>query len=117
MTSREIGQQTEQRACHYLKTNGLQHVDSNIRYPFGELDLVMRDKDVVVFIEVRYRARVDYGSALESVTKQKRQRLIKAAQAYLQENNLWQRCDCRFDVVCLTGQIQQPQIEWFKNLW
>ncbi|NNJ73391.1 MAG: YraN family protein [Enterobacterales bacterium] len=117
MSSRSIGQQTEQLARDFLQVKGLRFIASNINYPFGELDLVMQDGDYLVFIEVRYRARADYGSALESVTRKKRQRITKAAQAYLQQEKLWQRCDCRFDLVTLSGQLSKPSIEWFKNPW
>ena len=117
LNTRQTGQQTETLACNYLKTQGLILVDKNINYVFGELDLVMLDGQSLVFIEVRFRNKSNFGSALESVTRQKQSRLTRAAQAYLQQHRKWRNTDCRFDVVSLSGNVEEPQIEWFKNLW
>lgn len=117
MTSRTIGHQTELIARDYLIAHGLQFVAANINYRFGELDLVMQDDDCLVFVEVRYRRSTAFGTPLESVTDQKRLRITRAAQAYLQQHNLWHRKNCRFDVVALTGNLAEPELQWFKNLW
>ena len=111
-----IGQETETIACHFLQQQGLLFEAKNIRFRFGELDLIMRDGPTLVFVEVKYRSKSNYGSALESITRIKQQRLKRAAMAYRQQQNNYQDCDCRFDVVALSGSITKPSIEWLKNI-
>lgn len=78
----------------------------------GEIDLIMRDGTVTVFIEVRYRRSARYGDAAASVTPQKQQRLLKAARLWLcRQNGSFETVDCRFDVVAFTGN----DIQWLKN--
>ena len=77
----------------------------------------MQEHKTLVFVEVRYRRDNDFGSALESITHAKQQRIIKAAEAFLQAHRQWQQYHCRFDAVSLTGDLKSPHIEWFKNLW
>src|SRR3546814_12710077 len=67
----------------------------------GELDLVMLDGDTVVFVEVRYRKNTQWGGALDSIDARKRQKLIFAAQYFLQIESRWADYPCRFDVVAI----------------
>lgn len=80
----------------------------------GEIDLIMHDQDVLVFVEVRYRQSEKYGSALESVNLTKQSRIIHTAQFYLQQhpNN---HSPCRFDVVAISPNKPSPHITWVKN--
>jgi putative endonuclease len=80
-----------------------------VRYPIGELDLVMRDGDALVFVEVRQRSRADYGGALQSLTPAKLRRMARAAQLYLLKHPRWQMEPCRFDVVAVNGD---GQLDW-----
>ncbi len=82
---RDIGQNFEKMACVYLQKQGLKLKDKNANFRVGEIDLIMTDHDQLVFVEVRYRKDNQYGGALASVTVQKQQKLIKAAQIYLQK--------------------------------
>src|SRR5690606_129661 len=79
------------------------------------LDLVMLDGDTVVFVEVRYRRYRAWGGALESVDLRKRQKLIKAAQLFLQQESRLAKHPCRFDVIAIgqTGKEQEPN--WIRN--
>lgn len=79
----------------------------------GEIDIIMQDRQTLVFVEVRYRKRSSFGSASESVTRSKQQKLIRAAQHYLSRHNQHHR-PCRFDVLAINGQADQP-IEWIPN--
>ena len=81
----DIGQITEQFAKQYLLSRGLSFIAENVRYKFGEIDLVMREQSNIIFVEVRYRRSVNYGGAVESISPVKRERLLKAANAWLQE--------------------------------
>ena len=110
---RNIGKVAEDLACEYLKDNNLCYVTSNYYCRLGEIDLIMKDGDVMVFIEVRYRCNSDYGDPLVTVTKSKQQKRVKTASHYLQKNNLLNRVSCRFDVITITEEVMK--INWIKN--
>ncbi|MDF3055583.1 MAG: hypothetical protein K0Q74_1490 [Gammaproteobacteria bacterium] len=74
----------------------------------------MKERDTLVFIEVRYRKSSTFGSAVESVTYQKQQKLIKAAQHYLTQYRIPDHY-CRFDVVGLTGVGRDEKVEWIQD--
>ncbi len=113
-TSRNIGAIAEDRAVAYLEENNLTLLTRNYHCRRGEIDLIMQDGNFLVFIEVRYRKNNHYGSAAESVTRQKQQRLLTTAEYFLQNEKQNADNACRFDVITLSGQ-QNPQIEWIKN--
>ena len=106
----ESGRRYEQAACEYLERCGLQCLARNVRYRFGEIDLVMRDRGSIVFVEVRARQSARFGGALGSIDERKQRRVQLAAQRYL----LRYRDDmprCRFDVVTFDA----GQIEWIRD--
>jgi putative endonuclease len=107
---RAAGNAAEDQALDYLIRQKLQLVTRNYSCKAGEIDLIMKDGAQLVFVEVRYRAREDFGSALESVTPTKQRKLITTAQYYLQQSG--KTPACRFDVV---GMGQDRQIHWVKN--
>ena len=74
----------------------------NFRTRRGEIDLIMLDNKVLVFVEVRFRSSVNFGSAEESITAQKCQRLTAAAQAYMQREGLTEKVSARFDAVAIS---------------
>ncbi|UCE31832.1 MAG: YraN family protein [Burkholderiales bacterium] len=97
-----LGREAEDRALALLVAHGLEPVARNVRYRFGELDLVMRDGAELVFVEVRWRAGRAFGGAAASVTPAKQRRLRHAAQRFLLlacGASRWPAC--RFDVVAL----------------
>jgi len=98
---RAAGRAAEDAALKHLRQNGLKLVQRNYLSRCGEIDLVMRDGDTLVFVEVRYRARKSHGSAAETVDHRKRAKLIATAQTYLQRSR-WRHA-CRFDVVALSA--------------
>lgn len=106
-----LGFASEQQACNFLKTKGLRLVAQNYRCSFGEIDLIMQDNDVLVFIEVRLRNHKEYGNALESIDSRKQQKLLKSAMHYLQKHHLLDEVDCRFDVIGFSNNT----IEWIKD--
>jgi len=83
----------------------------------GELDLVMKDRDSLVFVEVRRRKHQQFGGALGSITNTKQKRLQKAALAYLQRKNLMDKIPCRFDLVAVTDSNGQLEGQWVKNIF
>ena len=111
LTSTAIGKKAEQLALRYLKKQGLSLLHSNYRCRSGEIDLIMRDQGVIVFVEVRSRNNRYYGSALESITQAKITRIIKTAQHYLM-GQTQQEPLTRFDVVAI--EINAT-INWIKD--
>lgn len=113
--TQEIGQAAENAALQYLQQQGLRWVTSNFRCRLGEIDLIMYDRDSLVFVEVRYRQSSQFGDSLESVTTVKQDKLTRTASFYLQQQNLSDNRVCRFDVVGITAKAGKISIEWIKN--
>ena len=113
MDSTTRGREAEARAWQYLQERGLRLLQRNYRSRRGEIDLVLQDRDSLVFVEVRYRRQPRFGSGAESVDRHKQSRLIACAQHYLQTNPGMARQPCRFDVVSVSGS-DEP-IEWIRN--
>lgn len=105
----------EQKALEYLLTHHLKLLGKNFRSTFGEIDLIMQEKNIILFIEVRYRSSDYFHTALESINKKKCERIISASHQYLTENRSASQRNCRFDVIALSGSQASPKIEWIKN--
>ena len=106
------GQCAEFIAQRYLESQGLQCVEKNYSCRSGEIDLIMSDKETLVFIEVRSRQKADYGSSIETVQWNKQSRIIRSALHYLQKKGLYDQIDCRFDVI---GLDNLQKIVWIKD--
>ena len=112
LTSRKrIGNEAEQQACKHLQSQGLILLDKNFSTKAGEVDLIMRDGETLVFIEVRYRKNTDFGGAAASITPKKQQRIIKASLAYQQKH--YPQSSMRFDVVAIEGDNRR--LNWIQN--
>ncbi len=111
-TSVAAGAGAEDIACIHLENRGLSLVERNYRCPAGEIDLIMRDREDLVFVEVRYRRRDAYGSAAESISPAKRARIVTTAAFYLQRQPV--EPPCRFDVVAIGGEAPHL-IEWIRD--
>ena len=114
----EAGRRAEQGACNYLQQQGLRLVERNYACTRGEIDLIMQDRDTLVFVEVRYRRNAHYGSAAESVDWRKQGKLSATAAHYLQEHPKAARQACRFDVIALSGQNtagNKTNVDWIPN--
>lgn len=111
----ETGNQAEEVARRYLQSQGLKYITRHFSTRFGEIDLIMRDKDTTVFVEVRFRKNKQFGGALESVTYDKQQRLLKTAEYYLQKHPRLNHHPSRFDVIAITRDLKTENIEWIKN--
>ena len=106
---RDIGSQGERIAADYLEDKGYQLLDTNYHTRYGELDLVMIEKDTIVFVEVKTRTSVAYGFPEESVTELKMEHLENAGLLWLQENPEAPD-DWRIDVVSIfLDRHGQPQ--------
>lgn len=111
----EQGQLAEQQAAEYLKRKGLTPLVRNYRCRSGEIDLIMQSHDSIVFVEVRFRRHTSFGGAAASVDRFKQQKLLAAAQHYLQRHNAFSS-PCRFDVVAVVPNRDGTLVfEWIKN--
>ena len=109
------GRKWEQLAEVFLKSKGLKTLERNFNCRVGEIDLILRDGPVLVFAEVRYRASDRYGSGAESVSLTKQRRITRAAQKYLQLKPQHPSRACRFDVISMTGDPHEVQIDWIRH--
>ncbi len=116
-TNLNRGREAEERACRYLLLQGLMLTERNYRSPFGEIDLVMQERDTLVFVEVRYRARGDFGSAAETVDARKQGRLRATAEHYRQNVPRASKKACRFDIVAITGDGEDADFHWLRNVF
>lgn len=109
-TARQLeGDAAENRALYHLKQQGLTLVERNFQCKGGEIDLIMREREILVFVEVRKRADARHGGAAASITARKQARLIVAAQVFLQQCR--QLPECRFDVIAIDG----ADLAWLRN--
>lgn len=111
-----MGEKTELFAQSYLEGKGLTHIASNFHSKSGEIDLIFKEQNTLVFVEVKYRKSPAYGGPLSAVSQSKQQKLRSTAAFYMQqcginENNT----ACRFDVIGLIGSMKQPEVTWLKN--
>jgi putative endonuclease len=98
------GEDAELACCHYLQSRGLKLLEKNFNCRLGEIDIIMIDKNVLVFVEVRFRKNSNFGSGLESITPAKQNKLRKAAELFLQQNTRYK--NARFDVVSMSKNNQ-----------
>lgn len=107
-TTTARGREAEARAARHLAGHGLSIVARNFRVRGGEIDLICRERQTLVFVEVRQRSRLDFGGAAASITAAKRRRIILAARFYLAG---LPPCLCRFDCVL----IGPDGLEWLRD--
>ncbi len=117
-STKEIGQDYEQHAERYLQQQGLSIIEKNYRCRAGEIDLIMRDRSTLVFIEVKARNTSRFGSPAQTVTKAKQQKVIATAKHYLAQKKIGEKYAVRFDVLGILHQIHEnPELnfEWIPN--
>lgn len=99
----------------WLQRKGLTLVCRNYRCRQGEIDLIMREGEFLVFVEVRKRTHVTHGAASESVTPRKQRRLVMAARHYIAKHNISADHCMRFDVVGIGSRDDSSTIDWIPN--
>lgn len=113
-----IGKQGEIKAKNYLKRRGYQILECNYRTKAGEIDLIAKEKDSLVFVEVKTRTSEEYGTPAEAVSFYKQQHMIKSARYYLARHG--GECECRFDVIevrmPVRGLLKIARINHLKNV-
>lgn len=113
----EKGQQAETVALNFLQKQGLTEVQRNFSCKLGEIDLIMHDSEFLVFIEVRYRKKIQYGHPFETIDYTKQKKIIKTIQYFLMKNPKYSQWPCRVDAIAINSQTQagREQIDWIKN--
>jgi putative endonuclease len=112
---RVTGAAAEDAALAHLVGHGLALLARNVRYPFGEIDLVMREGATLAFVEVRYRSNPRFGGGAVSVDAAKRRKIARAAQAWLNSHRQYANAPCRFDVVAATPGDAGMACEWIRS--
>lgn len=110
----KIGKQAEHLVSKWLRKKKVSVLSNNYYCRQGEIDIIAMDKNTLCFIEVKYRKSGDYGIPEETVTAAKQRRIIKTAQAYLCQYSKYADLPARFDVVSVTGDLNNPVIDWQK---
>ena len=115
LNQNNAGLEAEKLAATFLLNQGLKLITQNYHCRYGEIDLIMQDAKTLVFVEVRLRKNSLFGGAGSSITPQKMQKLISAAQHYLQTHNQSKSEQaCRFDAI-LMHAVDAKSIEWVRN--
>lgn len=114
MSRKRTGDRGEEAALRYLLREGYTLVERNYRTRFGEVDLILRDGDTLVFVEVKLRRNAAFGSPLEAVTARKQQTIRALAEGYIAEKDLDSQ-EVRFDVVGLLAGTGSIEIEHLRD--
>lgn len=112
-----LGAWGETLAVEWLSEQGLQILARNVRTPFGELDAIALQKDVLVFVEVKTRTNTAFGMPEAAITREKQKHLQDAATYYLQEKRPDFSGDWRVDVIAIlvASRTDKPEILWIQN--
>ena len=114
-TKKHIGDAYELEARQYLQQQGLKFLAQNVRFRTGEIDLIMKDRRCIVFVEVRFRQTNHYGGAGASISLSKQKKLLKTAFQWLALKKLSAtETEFRFDAMVFEGKPQT--INWIKNI-
>ncbi len=110
----KFGEKGESLAVWYLKKNGYKILEQNYRTKLGEIDIIAREKKTLVFVEVKTRRSLRYGSPKWAVTPKKQRTISMVALSYLKATHQTD-ARARFDVVAIISNQDEPQVEIVKN--
>ena len=111
MNTRKTGDWYEQKAIQMLEKQGVQILERNFRTKIGEIDIIVKDENFIVFVEVKYRKDVALGNPEESVGKRKQNKICMVAKNYFMQQGISFDTPIRFDVIAILGE----EISWYKN--
>lgn len=115
LNSRAKGAKVETLACKFLKTQGLKIIERNFTQKTGEIDIIALEKNMLVFIEVRFRQNQNFGQGYETVDYRKQQKIINTADLYLSRKKQFQNHTCRFDIISASTYNGELQFKWLKQ--
>jgi putative endonuclease len=110
----QTGEAGEAFAARLLRKRGYNILETNYRNPLGEIDIIARDGDAVVFVEVKTRRSLHYGNPKWAVTPRKQRKISMVALYYLKTTGQSQS-KARFDVVAIHSAAQRPEVEIIQN--
>ena len=113
MNTKSLGNKGEQSAAKYLENKGYEIVICNFRTRYGEIDIIAKDKELLVFVEVKLRRSKSYGTGLEAITPHKVEKIHQVAMEYIQSNYESEPA-CRFDVIEILNS-NQMKIQHIEN--
>jgi len=110
----QYGAQSESLAARLLKQRGYTILETNYRTPLGEIDIIARDRDTLVFVEVKARRSLGFGGPKYAITPKKQRKISMVALYYLKTTRQSQ-AKARFDVVAIRSLTEPPQVEIIRN--
>ena len=125
--NKSLGTWAEQQALIYLQNFGYFLIAKNYHSKYGEIDLIVKNHQYLVFIEVKARSKTKYGQAIEVISYSKQKKIIKTALQFLNQNSQFNDDFCRFDVICfdfdhkISKSVQQKfndyvyDLNWIEN--
>ena len=111
-----VGLRAEKVAADYMRAQGYKLVARNDRTRFAELDLILANRENIVFVEVKYRVHAEYGGGAGAITADKLRRLRNAAEVWLAEHRGYDSLQPRVDLVSIQGDLESPQVEHIENI-
>ena len=105
-----LGRQSEDAVTRYLQSQGMKIVERNLRTPVGEIDLVVKSKRILAFVEVKTRRGSAFGSPGEAMGPPKQRQIVQTAKWYLNDKP-HEGLQPRFDVIAITGSVESFQVE------
>lgn len=109
------GQKAEDLSTKYLSNKKYKIIQRNFKTRYCEIDIIAKKKNYIVFVEVKYRARADFGGAIGAVSPKKLSRMTKAAEYYLSQNQQYLNAQPRLDVITVNGDINSPKLSHIRN--
>lgn len=108
-----LGEKGEELAVKFLKKKGYKIIQQNYKTPMGEIDIIAKDKDTLVFVEVKTRESIEFGYPFEAVNNLKRRKIAKVALSYIRK--IKEIPPCRFDVLGICYKDGKPDFELIKD--
>ncbi len=118
MHNKRLGSWGEDIAADFLKRHGYAIIEKNYYTRFGEIDIIAREDNVMIFVEVKTRMSLDYGWPEEAIDRRKIRHLFKTADIYMADNRLYEKYDFRFDAISiiLDKKNRKAKIRHFENV-
>lgn len=113
--AQRLGAAGEERATAYLLAQGFTLVARNFRCPLGEIDIIVKNAQQLIFVEVKQRRSQHFGAAAEMVTPSKQKKIILSAQVFLQQHAKYRHLNPRFDVIALDTSGIEAEITWIPH--
>jgi len=112
---RTTGDYGEELACRFLKNLGYEIIEQNFQFGHGEIDIIAKDRETLVFVEVKYRQNLEFGPPELAISISKQKQIRKTAEAYLYKNGISDQT-CRIDVIAILHlKDTKPQINHILN--